>query len=239
MAWVLLAVAARADAAADRQMRTLPLPPGSAITVDITIGSVRIEGADRADVEIAVERQAPTIDALARIPAIIVPTPAGVTVRALQADGGMDAALRADVVLRVPATAVFDRVRVAEGRLTVEQFRGSIAAEVRRGPIDANDVAGTLRLETSIGSIAVKNARLVAGGLIRLRAFNGNVRLHLAARPSDARILALALNGAIASTIPLTRRDTWGPRWSEATLGKGEPVISIDVVTGRIEIESP
>jgi hypothetical protein len=37
----------------------------------------------------------------------------------------------------------------------------------------------------------------------------------------------------------LNRRETWGPRWAEATLGKGEPVISIDVVTGLIEIKSP
>ncbi len=71
-----------------------------------------------------------------------------------------------------------------------------------------------------------------------MRAFNGDVLLTLAARPTDARILALALNGTIASDIPLNRKESWGPRWSEATLGKGEPVISIDVVTGKIEIRS-
>ena len=60
-----------------------------------------------------------------------------------------------------------------------------------------------------------------------------------AARPTDARILALALNGQITSSIPLTMRDTWGPRWGETTLGKGEPVISLDVVTGSIAITSP
>ena len=53
----------------------------------------------------------------------------------------------------------------------------------------------------------------------------------LAERPADARIMALALNGD-QSDIPLTMKDTWGPRWGEATLGKGEPVISLDVVTG-------
>ena len=74
---------------------------------------------------------------------------------------------------------------------------------------------------------------------MRLRSFNGDVRLSLAARPANARILALALNGHVTSDIPLTRRETWGPRWAEATLGKGEPVISLDVVTGLIEIKSP
>jgi hypothetical protein len=56
--------------------------------------------------------------------------------------------------------------------------------------------------------------------------------------PADARVLALALNGSIQSDVPMTTRDSWGPRWSEATLGKGEPVISIDVVTGKIEIRT-
>ena len=65
------------------------------------------------------------------------------------------------------------------------------------------------------------------------------MRITLAERPADARILALALNGHIRSDIPLTMKDTWGPRWGEATLGKGEPVISLDVVTGTIEIKSP
>ena len=83
-----------------------------------------------------------------------------------------------------------------------------------------------LRLETGIGSIVLTNARLSPIGLLRLRAFNGDVRVTLAERPADARILALALNGHIRSDIPLTMKDTWGPRWGEATLGKGEPVMS-------------
>ena len=232
-------VEAAAQAATERQSRTLPLPPGRTLAVEVTIGHVRVEGADRADVEVVIERHAPTAEAFARIPIAIDETPAAIIVRAVQADGGTDPALRTDVVLRVPWTAVIDRLRVMEGRVTIDGFRGSVTADVRRGPIDASDASGTLRLEAGIGSVTLKNARLTPGGLLRLRAFNGDVRLHLAARPADARILALALNGSIASDIPLKTRDTWGPRWSEATLGKGEPVISIDVVTGKIEITAP
>ena len=51
--------------------------------------------------------------------------------------------------------------------------------------------------------------------------------------------MALALNGTIRSEIPLTMKDTWGPRWGEVTLGRGEPVISLDVVNGGIEIRAP
>jgi hypothetical protein len=86
--------------------------------------------------------------------------------------------------------------------------------------------------------VIASDMRLSPRGLLRLRAFNGDVRLTLAEPPRDARVMALALNGTIQSTIPLTTRETWGPRWGETTLGNGEPVISLDVVTGRIELRT-
>jgi len=236
-AWSLAATAAAA--ATDRQTRLLALPPDRALSIDLTIGSVRIEGSDRVDVELLIERQAPTTEGLARIPVVIDETPGRVTVRGVQADGATDPAFRVDLVVRLPHAANIERVQVLEGRLSVNQFSGRLSADIRRGPIEGADLSGTLRLETGIGSIVLNRARLSPTGLLRLRTFNGDVRLALAERPPDARILALALNGTIRSDIPLTTKDTWGPRWSETTLGRGEPVISLDVVTGTIEIRSP
>jgi DUF4097 and DUF4098 domain-containing protein YvlB len=223
----------------DRQVQTIPLPQGKALAIDVTIGNVRIEGWDRADAEITVERRAPTQAQLARVPLTIEDIPARVTVRAVQGDNGTDPAFRADVSIKVPRTAVIDRVHVLEGKIVIQGFSGTLTADIRRGPIDGNALSGTLRLESGIGSVTVTEARLSTNGLLRLRAFNGDVRLSLAARPVDARIMALALNGHVKSDIPLTHKNTWGPRWGEATLGKGEPVISLDVVTGSIEIKSP
>jgi DUF4097 and DUF4098 domain-containing protein YvlB len=223
----------------DRQTHVIPLPPGKPLSIEVTIGSVRIDGWDQPDAEIIIERRAPDRAQLARVPIAIDDTPGRVSVRALQTDNTTDPAYRADVTLRVPRTALIDRVQVLEGRIAIEGFGGTLTADIRRGPIDGRNVSGTLRLEAGIGSITISDARLSENGLLRLRAFNGDVRLSLAARPADARIMALALNGHVKSDIPLTRRDTWGPRWAEATLGKGEPVISLDVVTGLIEIKSP
>lgn len=233
-----LMLAAPARAAADRQTRTFPWTNTRALVLELTVGEVRILGGDRSDVELAVQRTAPTQEALEQIPIAVEDTPERVTVRVVQNDGGTDPELRSDVVLRVPRAAIIERVRVLEGKLAVEQFRGALTADVRRGPIEGTDVAGSLRLETGIGGITLKSARLIAGGLLRLRAFNGDVRLQMPGPPADARVLALALNGTIQSDIAMTTRDTWGPRWGEASLGKGEPVISIDVVTGKIEIKT-
>jgi hypothetical protein len=239
--WIVIAAALAVSGAAmaDKQTRVLPLPAGKALAIEITIGSVRIEGWDQPDVEIAIERHAPTSAQLEQLPIAIEDTPARLTVRAIQANGATDPAFRTDVAVRVPRSATIERVQVMEGRIAINRFAGALTADIRRGPIEGKDLAGTLRLETGIGSVVLTGARLTAGGLLRLRAFNGDVRLTLAERPADARIMALALNGSIKSEIPLTMKDTWGPRWGEATIGKGEPVISLDVITGTIELRVP
>jgi DUF4097 and DUF4098 domain-containing protein YvlB len=235
---VCAALATPAVAATDRQTRSFQWSASRVLTLDITIGQVRIEGSTRTDVEMAVQRTAPTTEGLARLALAIDETPERVSVRIVQPDGGTDPAFRSDVVLRVPADARLESVRVMEGRLVIEHFRGTLTADLRRGPIEGTDVSGTLRLETGIGPVVLTNARLDPNGLLRLRAFNGDVRLRMPAPPTDARVMALALNGSIQSDIPMTTRDSWGPRWSEATLGSGEPVVSIDVVTGKIVIET-
>jgi DUF4097 and DUF4098 domain-containing protein YvlB len=233
-----VAPAAMADVS-DRQARVLPLPANKSLSIDITIGAVRIEGWDRPEVSITIDRRAPTASGFERLPVVIDDTPERVSVKAIQTNGTTDPALRTDVSVRVPRAAVLERVNVLEGRIVVEGFSGTLTADIRRGPIDGKDLSGTLRLEAGIGSVTLLNTRLSPGGLLRLRSFNGDVRLTLAQRPADARIMALALNGQVMSDIPLTHRNTWGPRWAEATLGTGAPVISLDVVTGVIELKSP
>lgn len=225
--------------ASDRQTRVISLPANKPLSIEITVGAVRIVGSDRPDVEIVVERRASNAAQLAKLPLFIDDRPERVHVMAIQADGATDPAVRAEVVVRLPRAALIDRVTVIEGRVFVEQFAGTLAADVRRGAIDGANLSGRLRLETGIGDVTLTNAQLSADGLLRLRTFNGDVKLSLAQRPTDARIMALALNGHVRSEIPLTHRNTWGPRWGEATLGRGEPVISIDVVTGSVEIKSP
>jgi DUF4097 and DUF4098 domain-containing protein YvlB len=236
----LSAVAHRAKVdVTDRRSQTVALPQGKTLSIAVTIGNVRVEGWERADAEILIERHVPTSAQLSRVPLAIDDTVTNVIVRATQTDGGTDPALRTDVTVRLPRTATIDRLQVLEGRIAIDGMTGRITADIRRGPIEGRNLSGTIRLEAEIGSITLTGTRLSIGGLLRLRAFNGDVRLALAERPADARIMALALNGTIKSDIPLTMRDQWGPRWGETTLGKGEPVISLDVVTGTIELKSP
>ena len=122
--------------------------------------------------------------------------------------------------MRVPRNAVIERVQVLEGRIAVDGFSGTLTADIRRGPIDGKNVSGTLRLEAGIGSVTLTDARLsaerpAAAALLQRR------RATDAGRAAGRR----AHHGAgaerhIQSDIPLTTRDTWGPRWGEATLGR-------------------
>lgn len=237
----LLAVGAAAAPAfadvSDRVARTLALPPGASITLQITVGDVRVSGWDRQDVSLEVVRKAPTKAQLERIQVQVDETSEALTIRALQAEGGRDAALRTDVVLRVPFTATLRDVAAFEGRMELWELRGDCSAHLERGDIFTKDLGGTIRLETAIGNITLEGSRLSPEGFMRLRTFNGNVALELASRPQNARILALALGGKVTSDIPLTLRERWGPRFGEATLGTGEPLISIDVVNGDISIK--
>lgn len=227
-----------AGAATDRQTRTVPLPDGRALSVTLTVGSLRVRGESRADARIEIERTAPSEAALAQWPIGIDEAPSRVHVSLTPPDAATDPAYRTDVTLRVPRGAALGPLRLMEGPVDLHALDGAIDVEVQRGAIEGADLAGRLRLETQIGDIVLSRVAASPEGMIRLRTFNGDVRLGLRQVPADARILALALNGSIDSTIPLRTKDSWGPRWGEATLGRGTPVISIDVVTGRIVIDA-
>jgi DUF4097 and DUF4098 domain-containing protein YvlB len=125
---------------------------------------------------------------------------------------------------------------VFEGRLDLDGLTGAVRAHVERGDVAARNISGTIRVDTGMGSIRVSRAALAPEGLIRLRTFNGDIALELLAQPSNARVLALSMGGTITSDVPLTRKERWGPRFGEATIGRGEPLISLDVVNGNIAL---
>lgn len=211
--------------------------PGATLSLRTIVGTVRVEatpGRDTVDVRVA--RRADRA-LLASSPIQIDTTGPGVRIDVTPGLVAGTRGVSADVVLLVPPDVTIDGIEIDDGRLDIDGLRGSVRARVTRGGIRATNVSGVVRLETSMGDIAVTRARLTPNGLLRLRTFNGDVRLAFDAPPDDARIMALALNGTIASAIPLTSKEGWGPRWGEASIGRADRVVSLDVVTGTIRIE--
>jgi len=233
---LLAARGAGAAEATDRFSRTLSHSPSRAIRIDATIAEVTIVGSDRADIAIDIVRRAPASADLATYPVRIDEGVDLLRVDVTQAGDGRNPALKTEIVVRAPASANFQAVRVFEGRVRLERLTTMCDVDVRRGPIEAIAVAGRVRLESGIGRIDVRDAALTPGGMMHLRIFNGPAAVRFARPPSDARILAVTFNGRITSDVPLTMKDRFGPRFGETTLGSGEPVLSIDVVTGDITI---
>jgi hypothetical protein len=232
----LVAEQALAADAVDRVARTLPLPAGRVVRVDATIADLTIVGSNRSDVAVEIVRRAPTAADLVRYPVVIDESADVLRIAVVQKDDGRDVSLKSEIVVRAPPRAVFQAVRVFEGRVKISSLSDACDVDIRRGSIEATGLAGRIRLESGIGSIDVKDAALTAGGMMRLRVFNGPLRVRFARPPEHARILALTFNGTIASDIPLTMKDRFGPRFGETTIGSGEPVMSLDVVTGDITI---
>ncbi len=233
---VALGVLLAAQSAPARLERRFTVPPEKPIVIEATVADVTISAWDRPDLAVQIERRASRDADVTRIEPRIDDRRDAFVISTRQADGPPDRALRAAIVIRAPARATFTSIDVVDGRILLEGLRGSVTATLRQGPIEGVRLAGTVRLETGFGSVEVRGAELTAGGLLRLRAFNGNAILHLAALPADARILALSFNGRVTSDIPLTMKDQFGPKFGEATLGKGEPVISLDAVYGDVVI---
>ncbi len=220
--------------AVDRVSRIVPAP--SAIRVDATIADLTIAADDRADVEIEIERRAPSRADFARMPIEIGDAADGLHVSVMQAGDGRDPRLASTIAIHVPASVAFPSVRVFEGRVRIANVRSAADVEIRRGTIEASKLAGRIRLESELGGIDVRDPVLTPNGMMRLRVFNGPLRVRLGERPANARILAVTLNGGITSDIPLTMKDAFGPRFGETTIGSGEPVLSMDVVKGDISV---
>lgn len=164
----------------------------------------------------------------------IAPSASG-PVRVVPIAGGDASSARPRLRVEAPATTPLT-VSVEQGDVRVESFEGDLAVKVVRGSIRAAGLRGRVRLEVDTGPIVASGVRLTDGHSLKCRTFNGDVTITLAAPPTDARILALTLNGAVESSVPLTTRAAFGPRFGEATIGAGTHVLNIDVVRGNILI---
>jgi hypothetical protein len=220
----------------DRLTRAFLLPKATPLVLRATVGEIAVTGWDRPDVSVEIERRSASLGDLAAMPALVEVGKSGARVTVLQAGGEHDASLRGSITVRAPFDQLFGEIALFEGRISLERLRGGVRARVEHGSIDAESLAGDIRLETTIGNVRLDRAEASGHGMIRLRTFNGDIALGFATMPAHARILALALDGTIRSDVPLTLKTGFGPRFGETTLGRGAPVVSIDAVRGDIRI---
>src|SRR5262249_39673403 len=112
------AASARADST-DRLSRTIAFSPRKPVRVEATIADLTIIGSNRPDIAVEIVRRAPSAAALTKFTPVIDDSGDAIRIAAVQEADGRDAELRSEIVIRAPADAVFQAVRVFEGRVRV------------------------------------------------------------------------------------------------------------------------
>jgi hypothetical protein len=223
----LMTLAAQSRGPASTTLEAAP-GPGATLHVELAGADVTIVASD--DPMVRVAPQGARDAAAAQGMRLIVD---GAVVRLRDAGAAVSPRLR----LRVQAPrAMAIELSLRAGDVRLDSLAGRVTARVVRGSIEALGLTGRTVLEVESGPIAARDVRLAGGHSLKCRTFNGDVGVELTESPVSARVLALTLNGAVTSTLPLTTRAAFGPRFAEATIGAGEHVLSIDVVRGDIRI---
>ena len=222
--------------ASAQSTRTVLLGPDAPVRIRVDVGTVTVTGSARTDVAVRIVRQAPDAGSLRELEERVAVTPDGLEVTVVPRGRTHDATLTATVVVELPSAQPVADLQLFEGPLRLASLSGPVRATVTRGSIEASSLGGSVRFETVMGDIAVRHGSRPLDAPLRLRTFNGDINLSLPSPLPNARILALALNGAVTSTLPLTTRTIVGPRFSEATFGSGNPVVNLEAVNGNIRI---
>jgi hypothetical protein len=208
--WLVLLFAGSATAAGVHEVRPRP---GATLHIDLASADLLLEGVDGPAIRVSPLSAGDAAD----LALLSLATASNGDVRLTLAEGAPSSRRRGRWRVEAPRTLPID-------------------ARIVRGSIVARGLRGRTRLNVETGDITAHGVRLTDGHSLKCRTFNGDVTIDLAAAPVDARILALTLNGAVKSALPLTTRAAFGPRFGETTIGSGEHVLSIDVVRGDITI---
>lgn len=190
-----------------------PLEAGGRLTVETFNGPVEISGWDQAAVDISGTAQGPTQQEADNLKIDIDHSPGAVSIRVMP-PSGLRHGLGARFTIKVPRTAVVERVatsnggirileaagparlRTSNGAIRVERLRGAVDAQTSNGTIELIDVAGDATARTSNGRI---HAERLAGGLDATTS-NGGVSADLEGGSRPIRVETS--NGSVDLALP-------------------------------------
>jgi DUF4097 and DUF4098 domain-containing protein YvlB len=146
------------------------LQPGGRLNIENINGPVEIEGWDQNKVEITGVKNAATHEALDRLRIDIHNSPSSIDIRTVRASGTRNVGAR--YTLRVPRSAVLDRIVTSNGSLHIRDMDGGGSLKTSNGSIRAEDIRGAIDAETSNSSVELQN---IAGD-VKARTSNGRIR---------------------------------------------------------------
>lgn len=216
---LLVGAAAQAVTLKDRFEQTVPLKPGSEVSLDNTNGSVTFEAWDRNEVHIEAEKQvrAGSDDQarklMSEIKIEVVPGPSGLRIEThtpKRGNGGGflaglfngEANMEVSYTVHVPRQSSVAIVN-SNGALQVTGTRGNARLETSNGRITAEGMAGDLTLKTSNGHISVARSE----GTVHAETTNGGIDAELT-RVSGKDLRFETSNGGVSLRLPRGARFT-------------------------------
>ncbi|HWE49933.1 MAG TPA: DUF4097 family beta strand repeat-containing protein [Bryobacteraceae bacterium] len=183
------------------------LDPGGRINLENANGSVEISGWDENKVEITGVKFASTKEGLEEIRVDVHHSPGSVDIRTTRPSSHFGS-MGARYAIKVPKTAVLDRVVTSNARIRIQDLDTSASLKTSNGPIRVENLRGAVDAQTSNGSVELHSI----GGDARIRTSNGPVR----AEGIAGEFTAHTSNGGI--TISMDRAPKNGIR-AETTNG--------------------
>ncbi len=213
-----------------------PLPPAGRLAVENVQGDIRVEGWDRAEVELTATKTA--AGPASRLDDVRIAFQVGegaLTVRTIYL-GESREPVRVDYRLRVPRQVRLERLRTVDGDINVRDIEGSVDARTLNGNIEQVNVAGSVAARAINGSIAVSMRALPdAGSSLRLDTVNGNLDLILPSRP-NVNLELSTVAGRVESNYILLASSVPGDTKRRARLGRGGILVSLRTVRGNIRV---
>jgi len=190
-----------------------PLKAGGSFSVEGFNGSVEISGWDQDAVDISGTKYGPSPEAADELKIDVQNSPGEVAIRAIRPSDHRNNE-GAKFVIKVPRTAVLDRITTSNGSIRTVDGKGPARLKTSNGSIHVQDLAGNLDATTSNASVELANVN----GDATVRTSNGHVHAErltgsLEASTSNASIVAAigeanrpvrleTSNGSVDLTLP-------------------------------------
>jgi len=230
---LLLGAAAQAVTLKDRFEQTVPLKPGSAVSLGNTNGGVTFEAWDRNEVHVVAEKQVRAgSDDQARkltsqIKLVVDPGPSGLRIDThmpKREDSFLAGLFNGEVSMsvsykvQVPRQVTLDAVN-SNGALSVTGTQGNTQLKTSNGRLTVQGVSGDMTLKTSNGHISVAGSE----GTVKAETSNGGIDAELT-RYSGHELSFETSNGAVSIRLPRDARFTVDAETSNGGVESDFPV---------------
>jgi hypothetical protein len=237
------AVGGLAARASEEWTHSYPLAEQGQVQIASGNGSIDVEGADGAMVEVRAERVArAATDAAARelLPRIVIKeevAPDRVAVETERLAGiTIGVSVEVNYRVRVPRSALV-RARTTNGEIVIGGIAGRVFATSTNGAVTGRDLSGGVDARATNGRVAIE-LRAVGDDPIDVRTTNGSVQMTLP-RTAKANVSASCVNGAIDMTaLMLEPMGEQSKRRVRGRMNGGGTPIEVATVNGRVTIST-